>query len=297
MSLFKDKLELKVEEAELATHKLFWGLSSTAKWALLIFILGIIPSYFVNKLIARNVWGSKLKTLQIQAKTSFVSTQDLIFKETLLASYPDGSFGAAAKIINPNPDLSLDNLTYSWKFFDALGQEVQALNQNDLSGSTYILPKSTKYIAAPKILVQSAINKAQLTISQPLKWQKKISLPSIKLSASPGTAGQQTSPVTFSIDSKIYNNSPYKIKEAQIIFLAYDQNQNLLAVSKRSEYDLIPYEKRSFKQLWPGLYLLSPLVQIFADTNTLNPGNYTLVETKDNSSDLSRPQTNDNIGF
>jgi hypothetical protein len=79
--------------------------------------------------------------------------------------------------------------------------------------------------------------------------------------------------------------------------LLYGQNNQIVAVSQRTENDLRPLEKRAFKQLWPGLFITPSKIEVLAETNTLSSQNLVAPKNQNNASDLQTPETENNWGF
>ena len=75
MSLFKDKIEVEIQEAELATQKSLSRLPGLQKWLLIIVVIGIIPAYYIAKGISLRSWESKYQQTQLTAKPSFTDAK------------------------------------------------------------------------------------------------------------------------------------------------------------------------------------------------------------------------------
>ena len=289
MSLFKEKLQLGIEEAEFNASRALSGFPSIFKWIFVLLFIALIPSYFVVKSLSYHYWQTKLAPLKFVSKPSFENPQNLQISSANLVSYLDGSFGAVVEITNPNKDLST-NITYSWRYYSLSGQILQPLNSEAVGGDTFVLPSSKKYIVAAKIITQEPISRAEVILNQPVKWQKKLGLLPALLSVSEANFSQQLSPLLFSVSSVVYNNSPYQIKQIRLSFLVYNPQGQLIAVSQRFENDLSPNEHRAFKQLWPNLYANAGRAEVIAETNLLDPNNLLLPKNLNNASDLSRPK-------
>lgn len=297
MSLFKEKLELKIEEAEFNAQRALTGFPPVLKWVLVALIVGLVPSYFISKAISYKYWESKYKPYQAKAKPSFSEFKDLSIGDPKVLTYSDGTYGAVAKISNLNPDLSAENVQFAWTYYNASGQKITPQNSEAVSGSFYILQNSEKYIIALKIFSSDPIAKTELNLTNEVKWQKRFKNPTVLLSVSPATSNQQTSPLIFSVESSVVNNSPYLVRQVNLTFLLYGQNNQIVAVSQRTENDLRPLEKRAFKQLWPGLFITPSKIEVLAETNTLSSQNLVAPKNQNNASDLQTPETENNWGF
>jgi hypothetical protein len=297
MALLKEKIELGIEEAEFNAQRALSTFPPFLKWALIALIIGLVPGYYIAKTLSQKYWEGKLNIYQIKATSSFSNPQELKIEPALVLTYSDGGLGAVALVSNSNNELTAQNVSYSWVYYGQTGERITPLNSQATKGSFYILPKSKKYIMVPKIQTSETITRAELLLDLPVKWQKRLEMPPVLLQVTPANTNQQNSPLAFSVESSVLNNSPYLVKEINLSFLIYGQNGQIVAVSQRTENDIKPFEKRAFKQLWPGLFVTPSKVEILADTNTLKPGNLVVLESENNSSDLSQPKNQNNFGF
>ncbi len=109
-----------------------------------------------------------------------------------------------------------------------------------------------------------------------MNWQKKLNLPNVKLRASEPLLYDESNPLTFIAEGSIINESPYEVASGRIVFLLLDDNNKIIGVSQRDEYKLLPFGRRAYKQLWPGLYKTQvKKVQVLPSTNILDPLNIT----------------------
>lgn len=297
MGLLKEKIELQAEEAELLAQQALTSLPGWLKWVLLLLVFGLVPAYFATSSLSYHYWQNQLKPKALSAKPSFVLAQDLQMSQPVLIGYSDGSYAALVQIINPNTDLSADNLSFSWNYFNARGQQVAPTNSEAALSRTYILPGQKKYLVVPKILSAEPIASLKLQLKDKINWQKRLSLPAINLDVSPANLSLQTSPLALALNGTVYNNSVYKIRQIKLTFIIFDASGRPSAVSQRTENDLAPYERRAFKQLWPNLLVSNPSGQIFAETNLLDPNNLAVNQSQSGASDLSRPPNNNQFGF
>jgi hypothetical protein len=288
MSLFKEKLELDIQEAELFTQRNLSQFPPVLVWLIFIALLCVIPAYYISKNLSEKSWEKKYAEQQIIAKPSFTNPQDpQISKVTLTVS---GTLGIAAvvTVTNQNLDLSLDNVPYIFTFYNAQKQQI-----NQYQGTLFLLPNQTKYITAPSFSPTEQIAYANFNLPQNLPWQKRLSVPNVNLLTSIPQTFEQSSPLAFVAQGDFFNNSPYTLGSVRLTFVLFDQNQNIIGVSQRDESTVTPFERRAYKQLWPNMAAPNlSRIDVTADTDTLDPNNLSAPAVNSNSaSDLSRPST------
>lgn len=294
MSLLKDKIELEVQETELKIQNQFIQFPAWVKVVVLICLIGLIPGYFSAKYISYAYYKNEYKQYLVEAKPSFTESQEVKISKNQVIILGQGFYSALAFIENPNLDLSVKNLNYEFKFYDSQNKEIFPLSGRE-KGSVELLPNQSKYIIAPRItsLENIAVTKLEI-VGKPL-WQKKLEIPKVQLTATASNFNSQLIPLNFSVEASLVNQSPYSLKQVSLKFLVYDKFGKVIAVSRREEFSLKPFERRTVKQDWPGFYTNSAFkVDVFAETESLNPENLETLKnnSSNNSSDLDRPNIN-----
>lgn len=288
MSLLKERVELSIQEAELSAQQNLSNLPTIVRWFVILGVLAIIPAYFISKNISYKLWSAKYSATLIQAKPAFTNPKDLNISDVYVTTNGEGVYAGVVKVTNENLDLSAKNIPYIISFLNAKEETIYSEQ-----GKFYVLPNQTKHIIAPRFTSTEQIVYTNFSIDKDsIKWQKRINLPIVTISNSTPKTYQQFSPLSFVVEGDITNQSPYNIKQVRITFVLYDKNQNIIGASQRDEFSLKPFERRTYKQLWPNISESNIYtVKVFTDTNTLDPNNIT-VETSEinSSSNLSRPQ-------
>jgi hypothetical protein len=131
-----------------------------------------------------------------------------------------------------------------------------------------------------------------LELTKEPSWQKKLNIPSVKLITALPNFYNMIDPPAFVAEGYVQNSSPYRLKQVRLTFLVYNSAKQIMTISQRDEFDLKPYERRAYKQLWPNLRLTTVQnVKVIAETNVLDPANLQLdTGSSGPASDLSRPQ-------
>lgn len=285
MSLLKEKLELKVEEAEFKAQHFLGRFSSLQKWTLLICLASVIPGYFLARAIGNFYFGRQYRQYLTEARPSFRDPKGLLIERIDIGSLGENEYAIVAQVVNPNLDLAAKAIAYEFKFIAANGAEA-ALSQ---SGKFYILPNQKKYLVAPKIFASSGVARAVLTLAPDVAWQKKSDLPQIKLVTNQPKGIDQLSPFGYALEGNITNQSSYFIKEARLTFLLYGAGGKIIGGSQRSEFSLKPFETRSYKQIWAGISGRNVVrAEAYAETNLLDKENLSAPEFEGGAGDLGR---------
>ncbi len=274
MAFLKEKLELQLEEAELRTASALSRYPKPLKIAAFLLLIGLIPSFYVAKFLGRTLESQKLEPQALVAKPSFSSYEPLQIKQVLLVKNENGTYSAAAQVLNPNLELALNNETATFTF---LNPQQEAVQTSPIK--FFILPGQTKWLVVPRVSSTESLVRAEVTFSDALAWQKRANIPSPKLIASPPAISSQTQPVNLAVKGSITNTSNYLIKEVTVYFLLYDANNTITSISLRSINDLRPAERRDYVQLWPGLSGQGFRVEVSTDTNVLDPKNIQAPDT------------------
>jgi len=288
MALFKEKLELDIQEAEALAER---GLSSyppALRWFLILAVLAIIPAYYVSRGASQKIWLARYEQGAVSAKPSFVNPQAPTATPVTLTNSGSGGVAAVAKVTNENLDLSADNIAYSFIFYNSQKQQIYQYQDN-----FFLLPNQSKYLTAPTFTPTEPVAYVSLQLPQTIPWQKRLTIPTVNLSTSLPQTFEQVSSLAFVAQGDFVNNSPYTLAKVRLTFVLYDQNQKIIGVSQRDEQTVAPFERRAYKQLWPNM--IAPnlsRVDVTADTDTLDPNNLSApAVSPSSSSDLSRPSS------
>lgn len=288
MSLLKDKIEIGIQEAELGTQKALGSVPLIIRLVIILLVLGIIPSYYIARSLSQKIWLSRYEQGAVLAKMSFTNPQAPSISPVHVTSLGGNSFAAAVQISNPNSSLSLDQVPDSFTFYNAQKQQIYTFND-----TLYILPNQTKYLTVPTFTTTEKIAYADFTLPKSLPWQHRLNTPAVSLITSIPSNFEQYSPVAMVVQGDFSNNSPYTLKQVALAFLLFDSSDQIIGVSSRDEFTVMPFERRSYKQLWPNLVAPNlSKVEVDAYTNTLDPADLIIDNSNSPASDLSRPVIN-----
>jgi len=287
MSLIKDKIELELEVAEYKAQQTLLNFPPVLRWVLIICLLAIIPGYFIAKKISYTYWSKTYAQYLIASKPSFTNPQNPVVGDTTILSLGKDVYGAATLITNPNLDLSLPETSYDFIFYNSKNEQIYKESEK-----LFLLPDQRKYIVVPRFASKDPVTKTEMVFKDELRWQKKTTIRNIKLTTIVERKFNQISPPAFITEGNYYNPTSFQISKIRLTFLVYNNANKLVAVSRRDDFSISPYERRSFKQLWPNLYIddKNSKVVVMAETDVLNSANITTDSpAPGSSSSLERP--------
>ena len=285
MAYLREKIELSAAEAQLRASEALSGYSPPQRNLLIFCLVAIVPAFFIAKYGAYYYYLNDLNKNLLIAHASFSVAAPPTVGKVYITKAAD-NYAAAIQLTNNNLDLSLEKQSYQFNFYNQAHEQVYTE-----PGKLFLLPGETKYVVVPKVNSTDPIVSAELQLPGSLHWQKRLSIPQVKLVANTPHLYNQSDPLAFVAEGDIYNDSPYRLLQIEISFLLYNSGGQVVAVSERTESDIKPFERRTYKQLWPGIYstdVSRALVQ--AETDALDNQNITLPQDNSSSSDLSRPQ-------
>ena len=276
MSLFKEKFELKVEETEFKAQRALSRFSPWQRWLMILCLVGAIPGYYIARAAGNAYFASSYSQDLITAHPSFEKADKLVVDRVDVASLGENEYAAVAQIVNPNLDLASKSVKYEFNFYDQAGQTAAPA----ASGSFYILPNSRKYLIIPKITSLTNLAGVQINLSEDIVWQKKLDLPKVNLVASQPKGQDIANPFGYVLEGSVYNDSAYHIKEIKLSFLLFGDGGKVIGGSQRSEFDVKPYEKRGYRQIWAGISGRNVVrAETVAETNLLDKSNLVAPQT------------------
>lgn len=296
MSLFKEKLELEVEEVKVEANYLLNKFPKWQKIIIIICIISFLPAYFLTKNISYKYWQNKYNSLRVYSKPSFENPKPLKVTDFQISTMGDGSYSAIAYIKNENLELSATDVPYLFEFRNP-ENKIIAIIGAETSGRAFFLPDQKKILAITKFTTLEPVSSGRIILEEKINWQKKIKIPKVKITTFTPSIKNQLDPLQFVLEGNFRNDSSYTIKKINLTTLVYNLDGKIIAVSQRTEYNVKPRENRTIKQIWPRVFSLEAIRgEIVAEVNTLDPENLTSnIEDSTNASDLSRPK--DNNGF
>lgn len=278
MVSIKEKIQVNIEGAILGAQeesfsflREFDQLPSWKRGLVILILIALVPMYVLLRFGTEQYLNVRYAREALSAHAAINVVQNPVVGNMTILRNPNGTYSGVALVSNPNLDLAANNISYTASFSDS-----KSSNADSFSGTIYLLPNEKKYVVFPKVgNSSSVITGGSIKLSE-VQWQKKINIPEVKLRASEPLLYDEANPLMFIAEGSIINDSPYEIGSARIVFLLFDQNDKIIGVSQRDEFKLVPFGRRAYKQLWPGLYSDQVAkVQVLPVTNTLDSKNIT----------------------
>lgn len=260
---------LGVQEGGFSFVNQFGQLPRWKRIIILTIAIAIIPGYLIARFGTEQYLAQKYGRGALTAQAAFNTAQDPLVGDMQIIRNPNNTYSGVVLITNPNIELSANGITYTATFLSSGKQTLYSTN-----GTFFLLPNEKKYIVIPRIDSGAvAVASGSIEMSN-INWQKRLNIPDVALRASEPLLYDEANPLTFVAEGSIINDSPYQIGAARIVFLLFDEANKIIGVSQRDESRLLPFGRRAYKQLWPGLYRSQVRkVQVIPTTNTLDPQN------------------------
>lgn len=267
---------LGVQEGGFSFLNQFNALPKWKRIVILTIAITLVPGYLIARFGTEQFLARQYGQQALSAHAAFNIAQDPVVGEMQIIRNPNATYSGVVLITNPNVDLSATGMTYVATFQNSSKQTVYTAN-----GSLYMLPNEKKYIVIPRIsaTADATVTSGSIKIDN-INWQKRLNVPEVSIKAAEPILSDMSNPLTFVAEGSIINESPYQIGAARIVFLLFDDQNKIIGVSQRDESRLLPYGRRAYKQLWPGLYRSQVRkVQVIPSTNVLDPQNISTTTT------------------
>lgn len=262
---------LGAEEAGFSFVNEFRAMPGWKQTVIFAIIVSIIPAYVLVRIGSEQYLTQQYGRQALSAHSAFNASQSPLVGPMSIVRNPNNTYSGLALVTNPNIDLAATGIAYTAEFLNAGGEVTYTAE-----GSMYLLPNEKKYVVIPRVdITKGAIVSGKLTLGT-ANWQKKLSIPEVKLRATEPILKDESNPLTFIVEGSVINESPYQVGSARIVFILYDSADKIIGVSQRDEYRLVPFGRRTYVQQWPGIYRDQvKKVQVMPSTNTLDPLNIT----------------------
>jgi hypothetical protein len=152
------------------------------------------------------------------------------------------SYDLVARIKNPNIYLGAEILNYKFSLYD---------NDNQLigvrTGKTYILAQETKYIIETRVGSDKIVFRVDFEITG-ISWKKINDISDLEIKI------KNTEYQEFESNSKlvgtIENKTSYDFDMIEIVGILFNENKEIIAVSKTSINTVLMNESRGFEMTW-----------------------------------------------
>lgn len=263
-------LVVTIQDGIFRVKQWFTGLPKWERVVLITLLVLLIPGLFAVRYGSELFYTKSYNQLALAAHPAFNTPDPLVVGTAKVVQNSNDASSAYVEVTNPNLDLALESLNYTFHFFNSSHEEITTT-----SGKTYMLPNQKKWIVVSKVSSLQPISSATFEVTdQQLNWQKRLDLPDVNLKMSEPYIYQEINPLSTSAEGAVVNNSPYNLSQVSLLLVLYDKNNQVLAVSTREEFSLTAFERRAYKLQWPGIYRSDVAkIDLQAYTNTLDPTN------------------------
>jgi len=181
-----------------------------------------------------------------------------------LINVKNNDYDFVAKVTNPSSVYGSGDVEYDLNFYDSTGAVVSTK-----SGSFYILPGETKYVVETPLRFSQLISSAHLQIKS-VDWQKLNSATDqsiLFLDRNVGFSLVNQPGVFGKVSGSITNSSNYDFAKADVNIILFDQENNIIAVSRTDIRSFLAKTNRGFEVAWPDAFN-GQVGQAFAKTST-----------------------------
>jgi hypothetical protein len=271
--LQKQKAQLFIEETKIEANQFVESFPAGFRKLLLGLILLTIPLFFISRFVTAKIYANQHQHSLVSAYPAVINPEKIEVQQVKGIQIFKNSYAAYTLVKNPNPNLVVPNLKYTFSFHDDKGQLI-----DQVSGKSFILGGETKYIVLPRIDLSRPVGtgKDAVRVTLNFDWKMRLDPPKAAIETAIRKAGDVTDPISsYSIDAYMKNVGALPIQEAKVNVIVLDSEANVIAVTQRTESDLKPGSSRDFKLVWP--VPIQSKVQgkplIYSETNILDYDN------------------------
>lgn len=260
----KEELEYKEKAFLLALYEEFRGSSKALLYTAVVLIFLAVPLKFgLEYLLEKSLQAAYRAPL---VNTALYTPQNLEVVMARILVLDDKRASVIAQVVNPNPEISAYSLTYEFVLKSEQGREV-----GKISGENYISARESKFILEPLVVTAEPQAAAiELKLSD-IRWTIK-KPEDLKLEVLQKNIGQ-TLEGNFFAEGLVKNLQGFGLKKVQVQAVVFDaSNQNMIAANETVLTELLPFESRYFRMIWPKNYQNIGQVHLAASVNLLDPG-------------------------
>lgn len=210
-------------------------------------VVALVPGYWLLRVGARAAYGWNYQKYHITARPAFQNPEPLQVSAPSILPVRNGSYTAYAKVVNPNLRISATQFVYTATFYTTSRTQIY-----QTSGQAYVGPGAEVWVvlpafASPETPVTGTIEVASVV------WQQKFSVPEVLLSA--------PDPIRFGeaggvrLEGVLVNGSSYTLGSARLVVMVEDRAGRVIGVGDRTEFTLLPRERRGYVASIPGIAL------------------------------------------
>lgn len=193
--------------------------------------------------------------------------------EKAIISSEDGKYDALVKITNPNSQLGVSRLNYSFNILDSAGKIIAKS-----SGVSFILPGETKYILAFNLSLEEKPEDLDFQISS-FEWSEftEFKSPDIALYAKEFSLAGGGDPGFAKLTARMRNQSGYDFRQIGIYVVIRGSDGSPLAVNKTIFNDVRANEEREINFRWNSQFPVDPItakIEIVSEVDVFKSENF-----------------------
>jgi len=147
-----------------------------------------------------------------------------------------------ARIRNPNSDFGAESFSYVFNLYDSEDKLIISRK-----GSSYILPRETRYFIEQKIKTEADNPRIEFKINN-VKWQEVVEYqePELLIKNLDFIQSEDLSQLSAVLE----NRSSYDFSKIDVWAVLFDSQSNILGVNKIELYTVLSEERRYFEMKW-----------------------------------------------
>jgi hypothetical protein len=224
--------------------ELMESLQAVHRWLLVclaVVVVSAIPLFYV----LRGVFFNMVYVERNLGVAPAPQGQDITVREKRILANGEDAYFAYARIVNPNSDLAVKNLTYTFVMKNASGEKVA-----DYDGVTYIMPGEEKLIYMPARKFDVPPDDVEVSLKVE-RWSRPGLLRTLNFEVEGVQYGKQ-SDGGYHVSALLRNATPYIIPEVELTVILYNFSREVISVNFTTLNDLQLYESRFFSVQWPA---------------------------------------------
>ena len=226
------------------------GVYSFAVWQRMLVvgcIVLLLPAYWLVRVGTTYAYGLYYARHEVESRPAFQDPQPLVASPATVLPARTGGYVAYAKVSNPNLAVSATQFVFSVSFYSADKKQVY-----QTSGQSYVAAGKDAYVTVPLFSTTEVPSTGTVTIGA-TRWQKKFFVPEVVVTTSDPARFAEADGVR--LEGFLTNTSAYKLGAARVVFLVEDASGRVIAVADRTEFSLLPRERRAYVISLPGQQL------------------------------------------
>lgn len=247
MQLLNDERKNALQLAWLSFLEAVYAFAPWQRLVLVVCIVALVPGYWLVRVGTRAVYGWVYQKYEVTPRPAFENPAPLQVTAPALLPVRNGSFMAYAEVTNPNLKLSATRFVYTATFYTTSRTQIY-----QTAGEGYVGPGGKAWVVVPAFSPAETPVTGTLEIGT-VSWQQKFTLPEVALSAPDPIRYGEVGGVR--LEGTVVNTSSYKLGSARVVVMVEDRSGRVIGVADRTEFSLLPRERRGYVVTIPGIQL------------------------------------------